>query len=158
MKRAIKIVGIIGFDGANAFDIVGPLEAFYTAGRSDGTDRDSRGSYEVVVAGLSREAFTAESGVRLVPHCRLVDAPRLDTVIVPGGPGLRERRTNEAVVAWLLANAERCRRVAKSAPSWRTNSVSTKSAAKAGCAISSACRARAISAYDVSSMSRVWSP
>ena len=112
MKRATKIVGIIGFDGANAFDIVGPLEAFYSAGRSDCTDKDSRGSYEVVVAGLSREAFTAESGVRLVPHCRLVDAPRLDTVIVPGGPGLRERRTNEAVVAWLLANAERCRRVA----------------------------------------------
>ena len=42
--------------------------------------------------------------------------------------------------------AERRRRVARIAPRSGTNSVSTKSAAKAGCATSSGCRARTISA------------
>jgi transcriptional regulator GlxA family with amidase domain len=112
MKQAIRRIGIIGFEGANALDMVGPLEAFASAGRADYTHRESRGAYEIVVMGLQDKAFSAESGVRFVPHCRLEEAPDLDTLIVPGGWGLREPASNAAIGAWLRKSAPRIRRVA----------------------------------------------
>jgi transcriptional regulator GlxA family with amidase domain len=46
-----------------------------------------------------------------MPDCALQDAPELDTVILPGGWGLREPGVNAAVSSWLRARAERIRRV-----------------------------------------------
>jgi transcriptional regulator GlxA family with amidase domain len=112
MAKTAKRVGILGFEGANAVDIVGPMEAFATAGRADYTRKESRGAYEVSLLGLSREPFTAESGVRFLPHGSLQDAPAVDTLIVAGGWGLREPSTNAAVSGWLRLHAPRIRRVA----------------------------------------------
>lgn len=112
MTRGTKRVGVLGFNGANAVDIVGPTEVFANAGRPDFTLGESKGFYRTCLIGLTDQPFTAESGLRLVPDCRLADAPLLDTLIVPGGWGLRERATNAAVSAWLRARAPRIRRVA----------------------------------------------
>ena len=112
MKGSLKRVGFIGFDGANALDIIGPLEAFASAGRADYKRRESRGVYDTVVLGVTGEPFAAVSGVRFMPHCRLNDAPKLDTIVIPGGWGLREPTTNAAVSSWLLRHAPRIRRVA----------------------------------------------
>lgn len=112
MRRQAIQVGIIGFEGANALDMVGPLEAFATAGRLDATDKASRGIYETVLIGLTDKPFAAESGIRVVPDCRLDEAPWVDTLIVPGGWGLREPATCAAVSAWLRDRAPRTRRVA----------------------------------------------
>jgi transcriptional regulator GlxA family with amidase domain len=112
MAKASRRVGILGFEGANAVDIVGPTEAFATAGRADSTRKDSYGAYEVCLIGLSEEPFAAESGLRFVPHCSFKNAPTVDTLIIAGGWGLREPSTNAAVTAWLRARAPRIRRVA----------------------------------------------
>lgn len=108
----MKNVGVIAFDGVNALDLVGPLEVFASAGRADFTRRESRGVYALHVIGLSREPIFAESGIRFVPDRQLSDAPSLDTIIVPGGPGLREPSTNFAVSTWLRLRAPAIRRVA----------------------------------------------
>lgn len=103
MSKRTRRVGVIGFDGANALDIVGPLEAFANAGQD----------YDICVMGLSGTPFSAESGVRFVPRCRLDEAPKsIDTLIVPGGVGLRDPKTNSTVSSWLLNHAPRSRRVA----------------------------------------------
>src|SRR5215469_5273524 len=47
-----------------------------------------------------------------MPDGRLADAPPLDTIIVPGGSGLREPSTNSAVSTWLRLRAPTIRRVA----------------------------------------------
>ena len=47
--------------------------------------------YETVVLGLTKKPFTADSGIVFHPHRTLADAPLLDTLIVPGGSGLRVR-------------------------------------------------------------------
>jgi transcriptional regulator GlxA family with amidase domain len=112
MAKAPRRIGVIGFEGVNAVDIVGPLEAFANAGRTDYTRRESQGAYETCVIGLSAEPFAAESGVRFMPHYRLKDAPTLDTLIVPGGWGLRETSANATIAAWLRTHAPRARRVA----------------------------------------------
>ena len=79
-------IGLIGFDGVTALDIIGPLEAFAVASANvQARGRDSR--YELLVLGLTNKRFAAESGVTVVPNTTLDRAPALDTVIIPGGAG-----------------------------------------------------------------------
>lgn len=99
MHGAPKRIGILGFDGVAALDLTGVLDTFYVAGGNDWRKPSSR--YETFVIGLSTRPFRAESGLRFVPDATLKTAPALDTVVVPGGSGLREDRINSMVAAWL---------------------------------------------------------
>src|SRR6185312_11063218 len=112
MANPLKHVGVIAFDGVNAVDLVGPLEVFANAGRADFTRSESHGVYAIHLLGLHGGPVVAESGIRFVPDKQLSDAPPLDTIIVPGGAGLREPRTNSAVSTWLRLRAPAIRRVA----------------------------------------------
>ena len=71
-------VGVIGYDGVQALDLIGPSDAFSITSITDenGTPRPG---YEVIVLGLSGKSFRAESGVLFQPHCPLRNAPTLDT-------------------------------------------------------------------------------
>jgi transcriptional regulator GlxA family with amidase domain len=110
---AVKHVGVIAFDGVNAVDLIGPLEVFSNAGRPDFTRRESRGVYALHLLGLGSRPVYTESGVRFLPDKQLADAPAaLDTIILPGGAGLREPSTNSTVSAWLRVRARTTRRVA----------------------------------------------
>ncbi len=105
-------IGLIGFDGVQALDLVGPSDAFSSA-RLPGPDGRPSGAYEVVILGLTPKCFTAESGVVFRPACSLADAPALDTVIIPGGRGLRVHRdTAGAIAAWVKERAPKVRRIA----------------------------------------------
>lgn len=68
--------------------------------------------YETVVIGTSRETVRAESGLRVSAHCTLASVPSLDTVIIPGGRGLREPDVNKAITSWVLKRWRGIRRVA----------------------------------------------
>lgn len=108
MKQRPKRIGIIGYDGVQALDIVGPGDAFSLAGETG----DNAG-YQVVLLGLTRRAFTAESGLVMKPHAALDAAPPLDTVIVPGGRGIRTNpATSRRIAAWLRRHAPHLRRIA----------------------------------------------
>jgi transcriptional regulator GlxA family with amidase domain len=104
-----KRIGLVGFDGVTALDLTGVLEAFRIA---DGADwRAPPARYETLVLGLTRAPFVAESGLRIQPDARLDQAPDLDTVVVPGGPGLREPGTNAIIAEWLRSRAGSSRRL-----------------------------------------------
>jgi transcriptional regulator GlxA family with amidase domain len=109
MADRLKHIGLLGFDGVAALDLTGVLEAFYIAG--GGNWRGPSARYATHVIGVSAKPFTAESGFRLMPDVALGDAPPLDTVVVPGGPGLREDKTNAIVAEWLAAHGTKARRV-----------------------------------------------
>jgi transcriptional regulator GlxA family with amidase domain len=100
----------VGFDGVNALDLIGPSEAFATA-QTQGASGSSRKAYEVQVLGLSRRRFVAESGVIFHPHTTLPAAPQLDTILIPGGKGLRRAATNQAVAEWVRTRASQTRRI-----------------------------------------------
>jgi transcriptional regulator GlxA family with amidase domain len=105
-----KKIGFIGFDGVTAVDLVVPAEAFAAA---ETTDQDGRlcACYEVFTIGLSNQPFVAESGMIFKPQKTLQDAPILDTLIIPGGHGLRRPDTSRAVSAFIKARAGRTRRI-----------------------------------------------
>ena len=93
-------VGLIGFDQVNALDLVGPAEAFTNA-LIDGTDGNAKSGYEICVIGLTCRPFVAESGMVFRPHTTLSAATALDTIIIPGGRGLRERQINHVIAEWI---------------------------------------------------------
>jgi transcriptional regulator GlxA family with amidase domain len=107
---APKSVGFVVYPGFVALDVIGPLEAFDTA-RVGKPGSDERG-YETLVIGPSRGVVASESGVVLKPRRTLEDAPPLDTLIVPGGAGLRVPQTLKRVASWIRLRATRTRRVA----------------------------------------------
>ncbi|MDP9269136.1 MAG: GlxA family transcriptional regulator [Acidobacteriota bacterium] len=119
MQTAPLRVGLIGFDGVNAIDLAGPLEVFANArDLTLGSDPEAGTAlrYETVVLGVSKngvskKAFTADSGIIFQPHTTLAQAPALDTLLIPGGSGLRVPYVQDAVAQWLRAHAKDIRRV-----------------------------------------------
>jgi transcriptional regulator GlxA family with amidase domain len=104
-------VGFIGYEQANALDLAGPAEAFASAVRDAGKGKPER-CYEVVIIGLTRRPFATESGLVFQPATTLDAAPKLDTLIVPGGCGLRLPEVNRKVADWIVARAKTTRRIA----------------------------------------------
>ncbi len=102
-------VALIGFDEVNAIDLVGPAEAFASALVEDGGS--SRPGYTITILGLNRRLFRSESGIVFKPHQTLEEAGAIDTLIVPGGKGLREARTHSLVVRWIQRRAPEIRRI-----------------------------------------------
>jgi transcriptional regulator GlxA family with amidase domain len=103
-------VGILGFDGLTALDLVGPHEAF---GAASDTLRASEASagYKLAIIGVTRRPFHATSGLVITPQFQLDTAPPLDTLIIPGGPGLRVPALNRRVAQWIREREPKTRRV-----------------------------------------------
>lgn len=112
--RRTRRIGFIGFPQFNALDLTGPMDVFSAAAELEleraGPHR--RPIYETLVIGLDRAPFRAESTLAVVPDATLADAPPLDTIIVPGGCGVREPATLAALAHWLRGRGRRARRIA----------------------------------------------
>lgn len=106
-----KRIGLLGFDGVMALDLVGPVDAFTSAEIEEPNGQPSR-CYEVVIIGFSDKSFVSESGVVFHPHKTMSNAPALDTLILPGGKGLRVPETQARVAEWIKNRINRIRRVA----------------------------------------------
>ena len=106
-----KRIGFLVYDGITALDLIGPAEAFACATLA-GERGAPRPAYEVVTLGLDRRACVSESGVTIVPSTTIAAAPSLDTLIVPGGQGLRRPEINRKAAAWIADCAPRIRRIA----------------------------------------------
>jgi transcriptional regulator GlxA family with amidase domain len=107
-----KLVGFLGFDGVTSVDLTGPVEAFASAriARDGGLTRLP--CYELVLIGATNKTFVAESGIVFKAQTTLATAPTLDTLVVPGGEGLREAGTSRVVSAWLKERSKSTRRIA----------------------------------------------
>src|SRR3954463_7807584 len=104
-------VGFVGYDGADALDLIGPAEAFATACCDMGRGKLER-CYQVSIIGLSPKPFETELGIAFHPSLTMETAPKLDTLIIPGGHGLRIPETNAKVAKWVARRAKTTRRVA----------------------------------------------
>src|ERR1044072_6825108 len=103
-------VGFLGFEGLMALDLVGPIDAF-TSAFVEGRKGEVANCYEVVIIGLSAKPFTSESGVVFKPHKTIKNAPPLDTLIIPGGKGLRVSETQKKAAVWIAGRAATTRRI-----------------------------------------------
>jgi transcriptional regulator GlxA family with amidase domain len=102
-----KRIGIIGFDGVTLLDLTGPLEVFATAN----AQANAAKPYDIAVLAVGGQRIRSESGVELRPTEK-ASAHSFDTIVVPGGAGLREPRTALAVSDWIVKRAPKARRIA----------------------------------------------
>jgi len=110
-KGQQKEIGFLLFNGITALDAVGPMDAFTTA-RIQDHKGVPYGGYKAVTIGVTGREVVSESGLTLRPMTTLADCPLLDTIIIPGGHGLREPETNAAICAWIQSRVKQTRRIA----------------------------------------------
>jgi|HubBroStandDraft_1064217.scaffolds.fasta_scaffold00101_28 transcriptional regulator GlxA family with amidase domain len=103
-ETAIRIV-LLGYDGFQTLDLSGPLDVF------DAANSLQPGAYETLTASLDGAPFASEAGLRIAPDCALADAGAIDTLILPGGAGLRRPGAAAPIAAALVALAPRVRRM-----------------------------------------------
>lgn len=102
-----RTVAVLLFDGVNSVDVAGPLEAFASVRDADGTPL-----YQLSSWSLGARKVRSECGLHL-----LADGPppagfRADTLLVPGGPGVRVPATLQQIGGWLQRYHDRFRRIA----------------------------------------------
>jgi transcriptional regulator GlxA family with amidase domain len=106
-----KHIVIVGYDGITSLDLAGPLEAF-----SNAFLEDSKGTikpcYKVTVAALGAKTFQSESGLRMMGSCSLNSVRHVDTLIVPGGEGIRTSPSGPRLASWINKRAGTIRRIA----------------------------------------------
>src|SRR5215472_5711607 len=105
-----KLVGFLGFDGVAASELARAADVFAAATLHGGYG-NRISCYQITLVGFSSECFRAESGLVFRPDCALETVSRLDTIIVPGGDGLRRSLVNERIADWILARVNETRRV-----------------------------------------------
>ena len=103
MRRRI---GILGYDGVQGLDLVGPAEAFASA--HAGADP----AYDIVIIGLTGRRFRSETGIRFEADTTIARAARVDTLIVPGGRSMRTAGTTGRAAPWIARQVRRTRRIA----------------------------------------------
>jgi len=87
-------IGMLVFPDMTQLDFSGPWEVF-----------SQMPGCEVRVIAASAEPVTARGGLQFVPDTTLADAPPLDLVFVPGGPGVGALMEDRAVLEFLRRQA-----------------------------------------------------
>jgi transcriptional regulator GlxA family with amidase domain len=107
-------VAILGFDGAQMLDVIGPYETFAAANEAlraqAASGKPRPNGYDVSVVSLRGEPIRGESGLSIAAHGKL--AGPVDTLIVAGGFGARKAAGNPRVRAAVAKAARGARRVA----------------------------------------------
>jgi transcriptional regulator GlxA family with amidase domain len=101
-------VALLGYDGAQSLDLVGPLEVFAMA------DRYASGAgYEVILASPGGGEIATQSGLRIAGVHRIDELPAdLDTILIAGGNEAGLRGMGErGLLRWLRGRAATTRRV-----------------------------------------------
>lgn len=99
-------IGFLVYDGVQALDFIGPLEAFHEA-----SNATSQGGYRLHTASLDGRPIRSETGLTFVPDGALADMPRVHTLVIPGGEGARHRPCPPDLIAELRRRAGQAERV-----------------------------------------------
>ena len=99
-------IGFLLFDGMNALDLTGPLEAFHCV-----THVGTHTPYRFFFIGLERKAYTAESGFKMMAELTMDEVDELDTLFIPGGRGSRSSDNQGHISPWLTRIKPHTRRM-----------------------------------------------
>jgi transcriptional regulator GlxA family with amidase domain len=108
VKRSVVLVG---FEGVQALDVVGPFEVFTGANVYLAAHGRSDDGYEVTIASLDGKPVSTGTGLEIVAKPLPDPWQPIDTVVLPGGFGVDAVRQNPDVMAWIRAAASSSRRV-----------------------------------------------
>ncbi|HXQ02031.1 MAG TPA: DJ-1/PfpI family protein, partial [Candidatus Udaeobacter sp.] len=111
-RRAMnpKRIGFLGFEGVAASELTRAADVL-AAATLDGGYGNRISCYQISTIGFTSECFRAESGIAFRPDSTLETASEFDTILIPGGDGLRRSLVSETIADWVLARVNETRRV-----------------------------------------------
>src|SRR5262245_25460494 len=89
------IIGMLIFPDLTHLDFAGPHEVLTRLPQS-----------EVKVIAASLQPVRAQSGMKVVPDTAMADAPQVDLIFVPGGPGVGPQMENAGTLEFLRRQAQ----------------------------------------------------
>jgi transcriptional regulator GlxA family with amidase domain len=108
MKRNVVL---LGYQGVQALDVVGPFDVFSAASLLlAGRGRADEG-YAPVLASADGTAVATLTGLEFVSKPLPDPASPIDTVLLPGGMGIDRARADHATIDWIRAVGGRANRV-----------------------------------------------
>lgn len=109
-----RIIGFLAYDGVQLLSIAGPAEVFGAANRAfaERNARPEAPAYALKFFSPGGEPVVTASSITIGagPLPGPADPP-LDTLVIPGGSGIRPVMANAAVLDWLRRHAPRARRI-----------------------------------------------
>jgi len=105
-----KRIGFLCFEGVAASELTRAADVL-AAAALDGGYGNRISCYQISTIGFTAECFRAESGIAFWPGSTLETASELDTIVIPGGDGLRRSLVSETIADWVLARVNETRRV-----------------------------------------------
>jgi transcriptional regulator GlxA family with amidase domain len=107
-----RLIVVLAFERVQLLDVAGPMQAFASANElaNDG----SGAPYRIVVMSRAGGAVRTSAGLPLVTRpigSARTTAP-IDTLIVPGGPGVHDALKDRGTVAWVRRQSSAARRLA----------------------------------------------
>jgi transcriptional regulator GlxA family with amidase domain len=111
-KETQRLIVVLAFERVQLLDVAGPVQAFASA--NEFTDDRGGVPYRIVIVSRAGGPVSASAGLPLVTQSigsALAEA-RIDTLIVPGGPGVHDALKDRSTVAWVRRQSSTARRVA----------------------------------------------
>jgi transcriptional regulator GlxA family with amidase domain len=100
-RRCIVFV----YDGVQVLDVAGTAQALTTANEEGAAPR-----YDLRLCALAAETVTTASGFAITAEC-LPRSGAVDTVFIPGGPGVHDLRRRKDAILALIRLCRRARRI-----------------------------------------------
>jgi putative intracellular protease/amidase len=94
-----KRAGILIFPQVEVLDFCGPYEVLAAVRLDEARRRAEPSPFDVFLVAERDEPITARGGMRVLPDHTLANCPPLDLLIVPGGWGVRQEITNQALIS-----------------------------------------------------------
>ena len=105
-----KRIGFLGFKGVAASELTRAADVL-AAAALDGGYGNRISCYQISTIGFASECFRGDSGIAFWPDSTFETASELDTIVIPGGDGLRCSLVSETIADWVLARVNDTRRV-----------------------------------------------
>src|SRR5437764_5384574 len=105
-----KRIGFLGFEGVAASELTRAAEVL-AAASLDGGYGNRISCYHISTIGFTSGCLRAESGIAFWQDSTLETESELDTIVIPGGDGLRRSLCSETIAEWVLARVNETRRV-----------------------------------------------
>jgi transcriptional regulator GlxA family with amidase domain len=111
-KETQRLIVVLAFEGVQLLDVAGPVQTFASA--NEIAQAASGVPYRIVVASRHGGPIRTSSGLPLLtePVPRAVGKACIDTLIIPGGPGVHEALKDRWTVDWVHSQFSTARRVA----------------------------------------------
>lgn len=108
MERMRRSVVVLGFPGIQSLDVTGPFDVLATATLLlTSADR----GYDIAVHSIDGQPLTTWTGLEFGTRPLPAPGTEIDTILIPGGPGVDAARAQPEVIDWLVAAAPHARRI-----------------------------------------------